>query len=113
MRLRRHLLVLAMPLLAAFASSAGFAQPLLRVDASGTVAAPTTGYGGPNRRLELLVPENEIAARLEAWRKDQGTAHFTRGYCRLYVEHVTQADRGCDFNFLADGSSTRVERESH
>ena len=68
---------------------------------------------GPNRRLELLVPEQEIAARLEAWRKNQGAATFTRGYYRLYVEHVTQADRGCDFDFLAGASGSTVERESH
>ncbi|MGH8252649.1 MAG: IlvD/Edd family dehydratase [Steroidobacteraceae bacterium] len=68
---------------------------------------------GPNRRLELLVPEREIAARLEAWRARQGAAKYTRGYYRLYTEHVTQADRGCDFDFLAGASGSTVERESH
>jgi dihydroxy-acid dehydratase len=68
---------------------------------------------GPNRRLELLVSEREIATRLESWRKDQGPAKYTRGYYRLYTEHVTQADRGCDFDFLAGASGSTVERESH
>ena len=68
---------------------------------------------GPNRRLELLVSDREIAQRMEAWRQSQGPAKFTRGYYRLYTEHVTQADRGCDFDFLAGGSGSVVERESH
>jgi dihydroxyacid dehydratase/phosphogluconate dehydratase len=68
---------------------------------------------GPNRRLELLVSEREIATRLEVWRKNQGPPKYTRGYYRLYTEHVTQADRGCDFDFLAGASGSTVERESH
>ena len=57
--------------------------------AGGPLAVVRTGdeilLDGPNRRLELLVPAAEIAARLEAWRKSQGAAKYTRGYYRLYV----------------------------
>jgi L-arabonate dehydrase len=52
----------------------------------------------PNRRLELLVDEAELARRRAAWtppaRKDD------RGYRSLYVDHVLQANEGCDFDFL-------------
>jgi dihydroxy-acid dehydratase len=83
--------------------------------AYGTVilhVAPEAAVGGPlalvedgdlvrldfaGRRLDLLVAEEELArrrARLTAPPKP------ARGYARLYVEHVLQADRGCDFDFL-------------
>jgi dihydroxy-acid dehydratase len=73
----------------------------------------TAGESLPHRRLELLVPEQEITARLKEWKGQQGAAKYTRGYYRLYTEHVTQADRGCDFDFLAGASGSTVERESH
>ena len=44
----------------------------------------------------------ELARRRAAWRPP---AKPPRGYARLYVERVTQAERGCDFDFLADAPS--------
>jgi hypothetical protein len=38
---------------------------------------------------------------------------YSRGYYRLYVEHVMQADRGCDLDFLSGSSGSTVDRESH
>jgi dihydroxy-acid dehydratase len=52
----------------------------------------------PNRRLELLVPDEELARRRAEWRSP--ARHFTRGYGYLFQEHVLQADKGCDFDFL-------------
>lgn len=52
----------------------------------------------PNRRLDLMVPEDEIARRLEEWVPIP--ARTTRGYTKLYVDHVSQASDGCDFDFL-------------
>jgi dihydroxy-acid dehydratase len=52
----------------------------------------------PNRRLDLLVPEAELAARKSQWRKPVPPDH--RGYLALYRERVTQAHEGCDFDFL-------------
>ncbi|MBI2941406.1 MAG: dihydroxy-acid dehydratase [Chloroflexi bacterium] len=52
----------------------------------------------PARRLDLLVDEAELAQRRAEWRPP--ASPFTRGYGRLFVEHVLQADRGCDFDFL-------------
>jgi dihydroxy-acid dehydratase len=51
-----------------------------------------------DRRLELLVLEEELGRRRAGLRVPQRPA---RGYARLYAEHVLQADRGCDFDFLA------------
>ncbi|MDP6708381.1 MAG: dihydroxy-acid dehydratase [Alphaproteobacteria bacterium] len=51
------------------------------------------------RRIDLLVDEAELASRrAEAPATAVAPA---RGYARLYAEHVTQADQGCDFDFLA------------
>jgi dihydroxy-acid dehydratase len=52
----------------------------------------------PGRRLELLVPEQELAARRAAWQPPEPA--YMRGYGRLYTDHVLQADKGCDFDFL-------------
>jgi dihydroxy-acid dehydratase len=50
------------------------------------------------RRIELLVEENELKRRKAAW-KPPVTAP-TRGYAKLYMDHVLQAEHGCDFDFL-------------
>ena len=52
------------------------------------------------RRLDLLVPEGEIAARRERWSPPPAHPGSERGYLRLFLETVTGADRGCDFDFM-------------
>ncbi len=53
----------------------------------------------PNRRLELLVPAEEIARRLrEEWQCPPPA--YRRGYGKLFLDHVLQAPDGCDFDFL-------------
>ena len=52
----------------------------------------------PARRLELRVAEDELARRREAWRP-RPSPHL-RGYPRLYLEQVLQADEGCDLECL-------------
>lgn len=54
----------------------------------------------PNRRLDLLVDAAELAARRAAWAPPAHLVERQRGYRKLYLDHVTQADRGCDFDFL-------------
>ncbi|MDP3548151.1 MAG: IlvD/Edd family dehydratase [Phreatobacter sp.] len=54
----------------------------------------------PNRRVDLLVSEEELALRRKAWRKPKHMRQRQRGYKKLYLDHVTQADKGCDFDFL-------------
>jgi dihydroxy-acid dehydratase len=84
--------------------------------AFGTVVlhiAPEASAGGPlalvrdgdiikldakARRIELLVDDAELARRKANWKAPEKPK---RGYARLYVERVTQADKGCDFDFLA------------
>jgi dihydroxy-acid dehydratase len=52
----------------------------------------------PARRLDLEVAEAELAARRSVWVPREFPAG--RGYERLFAQHVTQADAGCDFDFL-------------
>jgi len=63
------------------------------------------------RRLHLDVPDEEIARRREAWQAPPPAA--TRGYAGLYGQHVTEAHRGADFDFLVGGSGAAVTRDSH
>ncbi len=84
--------------------------------AFGTVVlhvAPESAAGGPlavvqngdlielnvdERRLHLDVPAEEIARRREGWQGPE--PHATGGYQSLFLQHVLQADQGCDFDFL-------------
>lgn len=53
------------------------------------------------RKLDLLVNDAEIAARLAAWQHAKpATMRYNRSYAALYQQHVTQADEGADFDFL-------------
>jgi dihydroxy-acid dehydratase len=75
--------------------------------------APESAVGGPlqavrtgdeieldvsRRRLELHVPADEIQQRLVQFQP--AAPQYDRGYLRLFLEHVTQANLGCDFDFL-------------
>ncbi|KQZ48652.1 dihydroxy-acid dehydratase [Rhizobium sp. Root149] len=55
----------------------------------------------PNRRLDMLVDEGELARRRAAWVAP--APRFERGYGHIFLKHVTQADKGCDFDFLETG----------
>jgi len=97
--------------------------------AYGTVvlhAAPEAASGGPlalvrdgdlieldvpARRLELLVAADELDRRRNALAPFQSP--YARGWEKLYVEHVLQADRGVDFDFLVGSSGDGVPRVSH
>jgi len=61
----------------------------------------------PRRRLTLDVAEDELARRRVAWRPRP--PRFERGYGRLFVDHVLQADQGCDFDFLRGQTPVRLE----
>jgi dihydroxy-acid dehydratase len=52
----------------------------------------------PEKGLELLLPEAEIKARLAQWTPP--APHYSRGYGKMYLDHILQADQGCDFDFL-------------
>jgi dihydroxy-acid dehydratase len=55
------------------------------------------------RSINMLVSDEEIAKRKAAWVKP--IPKFTRGYGVLYLKHIQQADKGCDFDFLEPGYS--------
>lgn len=97
--------------------------------AYGTVVlhvAPEAAAGGPlalvrngdritldvaARSLVLHVDEAELAARRAAWVPP--APHATRGYVKMYLDHVTQANEGADLDFLAGGSGAPVARDNH
>jgi dihydroxy-acid dehydratase len=56
------------------------------------------------RKLELKVSDAELAKRKAAWK--QPPPRYTRGYGALFAQHITQADKGCDFDFLHAGAPT-------
>ncbi len=81
--------------------------------------APESAVGGPlalvqtgdfialdveARSLCVEVADGELARRRAAWKPP--ARPYERGFTRLYVEHVTQADRGCDFDFLMGNAPT-------
>jgi dihydroxyacid dehydratase/phosphogluconate dehydratase len=87
--------------------------------------APEAAVGGPlgllrdgdmieldveRRRLDVRLTPDELAQRRAAWTPPP--ARFPRGYGRMFVEHIQQADRGCDFDFLT-GTAPIAEPEIH
>jgi dihydroxy-acid dehydratase len=85
--------------------------------AGGTLGLVRTGdpivLDVPGRRLALDVPDEELQRRQSPQEAAAAYAAPTRGWERLYVEHVMQADRGADLDFLVGSSGDRVSRESH
>jgi dihydroxy-acid dehydratase len=99
--------------------------------AYGTVVlhvAPEAAAGGPlglvetgdyvildvaARRLDVDVPAGELSARLPSAAMVAGFAAPARGWERLYVDHVLQADQGADLDFLLGASGSAVTRDSH
>jgi dihydroxy-acid dehydratase len=97
--------------------------------AYGTVVlhtAPEAAVGGPlalvkdgdwieldvaGRRLELEITNQQMEERRAVWKKPE--LSIASGYQQLYVEHVLQADRGCDFDFLLGRRGAEVPRHSH
>ena len=65
----------------------------------------------PQRKLVLHVAEEELVKRRQQWAVPASVAD--RGYTKLYIEHVQQADLGCDFDFLQGGSGDQVQRDLH
>jgi dihydroxy-acid dehydratase len=56
------------------------------------------------RKLELKVSPEELAKRKAAWKPRP--SHYTRGYGKVFSDHITQANKGCDFDFLHHGAPT-------
>lgn len=83
--------------------------------AGGTLALVKTGdrikLSAREGQLVLLVPEVELEARRKNWQPDP--AHYQRGYAKMYIDHVLQADKGADLDFLVGKDTRLVTRESH
>jgi len=67
----------------------------------------------PNRRLDVDIPAEELEARPPAPEAVKAFAAPTRGWEKLYVDTVGQANTGADLDFLVGGSGDEVSRESH
>lgn len=63
------------------------------------------------RRLHLDVPDEELQRRRANWIAPEPLA--TRGFVKLYLDHVQQADIGADLDILEGGSGSNVERDLH
>ena len=97
--------------------------------AYGTVVlhvAPEAAIGGPlalvkagdmiemdvsKRKLHLDVSEDELKRRKANWKPPK--EYLNRGYAKLYTDHVNQADKGADLDFLVGKSGRFVPRENH
>ncbi len=64
----------------------------------------------PNRKLNVLVSEEELVRRRAAWKAPQ--RKFERGYGAIFSQHIKQANEGCDFDFL-EGTAPTAEPEIH
>ena len=67
----------------------------------------------PARRLDVDVSADELIARRPSAAMVAGFAAPARGWQRLYVDHVLQADQGADLDFLLGASGSAVTRDSH
>ena len=64
-----------------------------------------------NRRLHLDITDQELKKRKSEWVPP--ALHSDRGYVKLFVDHIQQAERGADFDFLIGKSGSVVERDLH
>jgi L-arabonate dehydrase len=62
------------------------------------------------RVLRVEVDEATLAQRRAEWTPPPAPK---RGWAKLYVDHVLQADEGADLDFLTGGSGAAIPRESH
>lgn len=68
----------------------------------------------PARTLHLDVSDEELAKRRANWKASPPpSVRADRGWARLYVDHVTQANLGCDLDFLIGRTGSSVARQSH
>jgi len=65
----------------------------------------------PGRRLHLHISDEELAQRLAAWQAPAPA--MASGYWKLYVDHVLQADQGCDLDFLVGQRGAAVPKDNH
>jgi dihydroxy-acid dehydratase len=62
---------------------------------------------------DLDISDADLAARKPNTATVDGFAKSARGWQKLYIDHVMQADTGCDLDFLVGSSGEHISRESH
>ena len=100
-------------------SGTGFGTVVLHVAPESAVGGPLAfarsgdwiELDTPGRTLTLDVSDDELASRRAGWAPPQ--PRWSRGYARLYHEHVMQADQGADLDFLVGASGAEVPRHNH
>lgn len=90
------------------APEAAAGGPLARIRSGDTITLDV-----PNRVLRVELSDAELATREIPPAVSGAFATATRGWERLYIEHVGQADTGADLDFLVGASGSAVSRESH
>jgi dihydroxy-acid dehydratase len=90
------------------APEAAAGGPLGRVMTGDTIVLDV-----PGRRIDVDVPQAELDGRTPSPAMLASLAAPGRGWERLYVDHVLQADTGADLDFLLGSSGDRVARDSH
>jgi dihydroxy-acid dehydratase len=100
-------------------SGTAFGTVILHVSpesqAGGPLALVQTGdkirISAASGTLDLLVDQATLDARRADWQPEP--PHYTRGYAKLYIDHVLQAEQGADLDFLVGKDTRLVTRESH
>jgi dihydroxy-acid dehydratase len=100
-------------------SGTGYGTVVLHVAPEAAVGGPlalvrdgdTVVLDVPHRTLRLDVDDAELDRRRQAWRAPE--ERYTGGYTWLYTQHVEQADKGADFDFLRGSRGHEVPRDSH
>jgi L-arabonate dehydrase len=88
------------------APEAALGGPLALVKDGDVIALDVAGRG-----LHLKVDKKELDRRRKSWKVPEPA--MATGYQRLYVDHVLQADKGCDLDFLVGKRGAAVPRHSH
>ena len=106
---KRNLNRLAALIGAAYLAAPAFGQPSTAADAI-YVGGDIVTLDVPSRVLRVEISDAEMAKRKAAWVAPK--PHYPRGYGAIFAKHVTQANEGCDFDFLT-AEGTIPEPEIH
>ncbi len=101
-------------------SGTAFGTIVLHVSPEAAVGGPlalvrngdTIRLDVPARRIELLVENDELRARRDQWSPSPAHPGSDRGYLKLFLDHVQQADKGCDFDFLVKNQRPTEPRKN-
>jgi len=84
------------------APEASIGGPLAFVETGDTISVNVA-----ERKLEWAISSQEMLRRRANWTKPK--PRYSRGYGHMYLQHIEQADKGCDFDFLKSSFGKPVE----